>query len=390
MRRKRSVITTRDRGARRPGTGRQPPVHPAIGPGQGAARRDRSAVQPSRAVDAGGAAALKASLRPSAVDLGTDLAPRSPGALVLRNPLLVGAGGAGYGIEMADALDIERLGALVTRGTTLHARAGHRAPRMTEVPGGLLNAIGLPNPGIGTVLERYAPRWAAWQAPVIVNLCADTADGFAALADRLDGEVGVAGVELNLSCPDAAHGGTPFAIHADATGDAVSAVRARTELPIIAKLTAAAPDIRAVAGAAEKAGADALSAVNTLAGLVPDRGRGGPLLGATYGGLSGPVLKAVALRAVYEVAQVVRIPVIGVGGVTVLDDVLDLLAVGASAVQVVTAALADPETPLRLADELTAWCAEHGLASHRPLVGTALPARLDRPSSRGAEYRLRG
>jgi dihydroorotate dehydrogenase (NAD+) catalytic subunit len=392
MKRKRSVVTNRGGPGRRTAAGQPSLPYPlpasgrTAGPGADSAR-GRSSERPK--ADGPATAAAPRPRSPSAVDLATDLAPRSVRGLALRNPVLIGAGGASYGIELADAHDLGRIGAFVTRGTTLQARSGHPPPRMAEVPGGLLNAVGLPNPGIESVLDRHASRWAAWQAPVIVNVCADTPAGFAALATRLDGESGVAGIELNLSCPDARDGGRPFALDGDAVADVVAAVRSATDLPVVAKLSAAAPDVRDVATAAEEAGADALCAINTLAGLALDRARRGALLGATYGGLSGPLLKPVALRVVYEIAQVVRVPIIGAGGITTLDDVLDMLAAGASAVQVVTAALDDPALPARLADELAAWCAEQGLATHRSLVGAALPSRRDRSGSRGAEYRLR-
>ena len=193
--------------------------------------------------------------------------------------------------------------------------------------------------------------------------------------------------DLNISCPNVGKGGLQFALDADAAGQVTRAVRAATALPLLVKLSPSATDIRRIAAAIEEAGADAICAVNTLSGMALDRDRRGPFLGNTYGGLSGPALKPVALRVVYEVAQTVSIPIVAIGGVSGLDDVLDFLAAGASAVQVGTAVFAEPTLPVRLIDELEAWCREHGHATHRDLVGTALPARRDKPSVRGVEYR---
>ena len=328
----------------------------------------------------GGGPALDA-LGARPVDLEVDLGR----GLVLRNPVLAAAGPLGYGVEYADAVDLDRLGGIVTRSTTLKPRAGHAAPRTAEIPSGLLNGIGLQNPGIEAVLDRFAPVWARWRVPVILNLCGETASEVADCARRLEGVPGVAGIELNLSC-GGGRGGTMWGLDEGSAGSLVGAVRRATELPLIAKLTAAAADVRAVARACEDAGADAISAVNTLPGLAVSPARDGPLLGSVYGGISGPVLKPVALRVVFEVAQAVDIPVIGIGGVTGLDDVLDLLAVGAVAVGVGVAVLADPMLPVRLADELADACRERGLSSAADLVGTALPRRASPFSNRGAEH----
>ncbi len=306
--------------------------------------------------------------------------------LVLQNPVIAAAGSMGYGVEVAELVDLPRLGGLVTRGTTRRPRAGHAAPRTADVPAGLLNGIGLQNPGLEAVLDRYAETWARWSVPVILNLCGESAGDMAEMARRLDGVPGVAAIELNLSCVNGARSGSAFGLDAGATASLVTAVRRATDLPLIAKLTASAPDVRAIARAAEDAGADAISAINTLPGLALDADRRGPALGSGYGGISGPVLRPIALRVVFEVAQGVDVPVIGIGGVTSIEDVLDLLAAGAAAVGVGVAALADPMLPVRLADELADACRARGLASVEGLVGTALPARPSPPSTRGAEY----
>jgi dihydroorotate dehydrogenase (NAD+) catalytic subunit len=321
------------------------------------------------------------------VDLSVDLAPSRPGALVLRNPMLVASGTFGYGIEYGDVVDVDRLGAICCKGTTLKARVGNQPPRVTETPAGMLNSIGLQNPGVEAVLERYAPRWATWQVPVIVNVAGESVEDYVAVTRKLDGQPGIAGIELNISCPNVGRGGLQFALDASAAGEVTRAVRRTTDLPLLVKLSPAAADVRAIATAIEDAGADAICAVNTLSGMAIDRRARKPLLGNTYGGLSGPALKPVALRVVYEVAQVVDIPIVAIGGVSSLEDVLDFVMAGACAVQVGTAVFADPVLPLRLVDELEAWCAHEGIASHRELVGAALPRRRDRPSVKGVEYR---
>jgi dihydroorotate dehydrogenase (NAD+) catalytic subunit len=317
------------------------------------------------------------------VDLSVDLGR----GLVLRNPILVASGTFGYGVEYADVVEIERLGAICCKGTTLRPRQGNRPPRVTETPGGMLNSIGLQNPGIDAVLERYAAQWAGWQVPVIVNVAGESIEDYVEVVRKLDLVPGIAGVELNISCPNVGKGGLQFAIDQDAAAAVTRAVRRATELPLIVKLSPNVADIRPIAAAIADAGADALSAINTLSGMALRRDRSGPFLGNTYGGLSGPAIKPVALRIVYEVAQVVRIPIVAIGGVTGLDDVLDFLAAGAVAVQVGTAIFADPTLPVRLADELAAECGRRGLASYRPLVGTALPSRPGSTSAKGVEYR---
>lgn len=317
------------------------------------------------------------------VDLSVDLGR----GLILRNPLLVASGTFGYGVEYGEVVDVERLGAICSKGTTLRARIGNPPPRVTETPAGMLNSIGLQNPGVDAVLEKYADRWASWSVPVIVNVAGDSVADYVAVARKLDGHPGVAGIELNISCPNVGAGGLQFALDAGAAAEVTAAVRKASDLPLMVKLSPAATDVRGIARAIADAGADAISAVNTLPGMAIDRRRRKPLLGNVYGGLSGPALKPVALRVVYEVAQVVKLPIVAIGGVGSLDDVLDFLMAGACAVQVGTALFADPVLPLRLVDELAAWCAANGYTSHREIIGAALPARRDKPSVKGVEYR---
>ncbi|MET0772261.1 MAG: dihydroorotate dehydrogenase [Candidatus Limnocylindrales bacterium] len=371
MKRKRSVVT--DRGLS--GVARPPRIR-----SQKASAARSATARPS-------VAAPVVPAPPVDVDLSVDLAPTRPGSLVLRNPVLVASGTFGYGIEYGEVVDVDRLGAICCKGTTLKARVGNPTPRVTETPAGMLNSIGLQNPGVDAVLERYAPRWASWQVPVLVNVAGESVEDYVAVARKLDGQPGVAGIELNISCPNVGKGGLQFALDAGAAGEVTRAVRRATDLPLLVKLSPAASDVRAIAIAIEDAGADAITAVNTLSGMAIDRRGRKPLLGNTYGGLSGPALKPVALRVVYEVAQVVDIPIVAIGGVSSLDDVLDFLMAGACSVQVGTAVFADPVLPVRLIDELEAWCRDQGLASHRELIGAALPAKRGRPSVKGVEYR---
>ena len=333
---------------------------------------------------AGPQARSQASLaRDAIVDLSVDLGR----GLVLENPIVVASGTFGYGIEYGDVVEIQRLGAICCKGTTLKPRIGNVTPRVTETPGGMLNSIGLQNPGVDAVIEKYASTWAGWKVPVIVNVAGESVADYVEVARRLEGVPGVAGIELNISCPNVGRGGLQFAIDAGAAGEVTAAVRRATDLPLLVKLSPNVADVRPIARAIADAGADALTAINTLSGIAVAPTRGRPLLGNIYGGLSGPAIKPVALRIVYEAAQVVDIPVVAIGGVTELADVLDFLAVGAVAVQVGTAIFADPTLPVRLVDELADLCRQRGLASYAQLVGTALPKKASAPSAKGVEYR---
>ena len=373
MKAKRKVVTS----GRSVGASRQPPV-----------RRGRPSVESprprARAEDRTPPAATAPSpIPPGSVDLSVDLGR----GLVLPNPILVASGTFGYGIEYGDVVDVDRLGAICCKGTTLKARIGNPTPRVTETPGGMLNSIGLQNPGVDAVIDKYASTWAGWAVPVIVNVAGESVGDYVEVTRRLEGVPGIAGIELNISCPNVGKGGLQFAIDAGAAAEVTAAVRRATDLPLLVKLSPNVADIRPIARAIAEAGADALTAINTLSGIAVGPTRQRPLLGNVYGGLSGPAVKPVALRIVYEAAQTVSIPIVAIGGVTELGDVLDFLAVGAVAVQVGTAIFADPTLPVRLVDELAAECAGRGLATHRGLIGTALPRKAVAPSSKGVEYR---
>jgi dihydroorotate dehydrogenase (NAD+) catalytic subunit len=317
------------------------------------------------------------------VDLSVDLGR----GLRLANPVLVASGCFGYGVEYGEVVDVQRLGAICCKGTTLRPRIGNPTPRVTETPAGMLNSIGLQNPGVDAVLEKYARTWAGWRVPVIVNVAGESVGDYVEVVRRLDGQPGIAGIELNISCPNVGRGGLQFAIDPEGAASVTAAVRRATDLPLLVKLSPNVADIRPIARAIADAGADALSAVNTLSGIAVGASRERPFLGNVFGGLSGPAIKPVALRVVYEVAQVVDLPIVAIGGVTELADLLDYLAVGAVAVQVGTAIFADPTIPVRLVDGLGAVCRDRGLDSYRPLIGTALPRKPGPPSAKGVEYR---
>src|SRR5690349_99580 len=258
------------------------------------------------------AAADPSPLGGPAPDLAVDLGR----GLVLANPILVASGTFGYGIEYGDVVEVDRLGAICCKGTTLKPRIGNVTPRVTETPGGMLNSIGLQNPGVDAVVEKYAAQWATWKTPVIVNVAGESVSDYVEVTRRLEGVPGIAGIELNISCPNVGRGGLQFAIDAGAAGEVTAAVRRATDLPLLVKLSPNVADVRPIARAIADAGADALTAINTLSGIAVAPSRAKPLLGNVYGGLSGPAVKPVALRIVYEVSQIVDIPVVAIGGVT--------------------------------------------------------------------------
>ncbi|CAA9554536.1 MAG: Dihydroorotate dehydrogenase (NAD(+)), catalytic subunit [uncultured Thermomicrobiales bacterium] len=306
------------------------------------------------------------------IDLRVDLAPRNPHhELILRNPVIAASGCFGYGTEYAGIVEVQQLGAIVSKGVTYRRRRGARMPRLAETPAGMLNAIGLQNPGIKGVLARYPAIWSRWEVPVIVNLAGDTVGEFAEMAGLLDETPGVAGIELNISCPNVEAGGMFFGCDPGLAAEVTAAVRDATTLPLIVKLTPNVTDIVPVARACADAGADALSLINTLLGLAIDVRRRRPVLGNVTGGLSGPAVKPVALRMVYQVAAAVDVPVIGLGGITGLDDALEFLMAGASAVQVGTSTFADPGAMGRIIDGLRAWLAREGFGAVREIVGLA-------------------
>ena len=309
-------------------------------------------------------------------DLTVDLAPSNPRELVLRNPVIAASGCFGYGNEYATIVDIQRLGAFVSKGITPRPRSGNSMPRITETPAGMLNAIGLQNPGIHGFIRKYPRQWERWQVPAIVNISAEAVDDYAMMARLLDEQPGIAGIEVNISCPNVAAGGYCFGWDPDMSAEVTRAVRAATTLPLIVKLSPGATDIVGVAHAVEAAGADAVSLINTLVGMAIDTRTRRPVLANLTGGLSGPAIKPVALRMVYQVAAAVRVPVVGMGGITTLSDALEFFMAGASAIQIGTAIFSQPSVLLRLIDDLTDWLIVNRCERLTDIVGTTHPVRI--------------
>jgi dihydroorotate dehydrogenase (NAD+) catalytic subunit len=271
--------------------------------------------------------------------------------LILPNPVGLASGTAGYGFELAQLIDLDRLGALYTKGTTAAPREGNPPPRVAETGGGMLNSIGLQNPGVDVVAGEYAPCWREWTIRVIVNVAGGSLDEYVHCAQVLEDVAEVAGLELNISCPNIT-GGLDFGRDPVAAGRLVTAVRAVSQRCVIVKLSPNVTDIAAVARAVEDAGADAVSAVNTYIGRKIHRATGRPVLPLGTGGLSGPAIQPLALAAVAAVCEAVHIPVIGVGGIVDTASAQDFLTVGACAVQVGTATFVNPETALQVLDGL--------------------------------------
>jgi dihydroorotate dehydrogenase (NAD+) catalytic subunit len=307
----------------------------------------------------------------AAPGLSVDIAPNNPHELRLRNPIIAASGCFGYGEEYAGVIDIERLGAFVSKGITPARRAGNPMPRIVESPAGMLNAIGLQNPGIHGFVKKYPPIWAKWTVPAIVNISAESVNDYAVMAAILDEQPAIAGIEVNVSCPNVAHGGYCFGWDPEMSADVTRAVRSATTLPIIVKLSPGAPDIASVAAAVEEAGADAISLINTLVGMAIDVRRRRPLLANHTGGVSGPAIKPIAVRMVYQVAAAVRVPIIGMGGIMSLNDALEFFLAGATAIQIGTGIFVDPGLPIRLIDDLARWLVEEGFSSLDQIVGIA-------------------
>jgi dihydroorotate dehydrogenase (NAD+) catalytic subunit len=310
--------------------------------------------------------------RPPA-DLSVDLAPNNPRELVLRNPVIPASGCFGYGLEYSSVIDIQRLGAFVSKGITPLPRSGNPMPRITETPAGMLNAIGLQNPGIDGFIRKYPKTWERWNVPAIVNISAETVEDFAMMARKLDEQPGVAAIEVNISCPNVHAGGYCFGWDPDMSAEVTRAVREVTTLPIIVKLSPGAVDIISIAEAVEGAGADAVSLINTLVGMSIDTRTRTSKIANVTGGLSGPAVKPVAVRMVYQVASVVRIPVVGIGGISGLNDALEFFMAGASAVQIGTAVFSAPSMLMQLIDDLGVWLEGQGATRIDEIVGVANP-----------------
>jgi dihydroorotate dehydrogenase (NAD+) catalytic subunit len=292
------------------------------------------------------------------------------GPLELANPVIAASGTFGYGLEYAELIDVSRLGGVSVKGISLEPRPGNPPPRVCETPAGMLNSIGLANIGFDAFAEQTLPRLRERGVTVIVNTFGASVDEFAELASRFDALEGVAALELNISCPNVAAGGMHFGTAPEPAAAVTRAAREQTSLPLIVKLSPEAASIVEVAAAAGEAGADVLSLINTLRGMSIDVETRRPRLGGVFGGLSGPAIRPLAVRMVYEVHRAVKTPLIGIGGIASLRDALEMILAGASAIQVGTATYSDPTTVLRLVDELDAYCEQRGIAP-ADLVGAA-------------------
>jgi len=291
------------------------------------------------------------------------------GRLSLPNPILVASGTFGYAREMQAFVDFRRLGGIIPKTVTPLPRPGNKPPRTVETSSGLLNSIGLDNDGLEAFIEKHLPHLLNLGAPLIVNIAGKSQQEFAEMAQRLSGFTQIAALELNISCPNVT-GGTDFGTNPEQTANVVASVKAVCPFPIIAKLTPNVTSVPDIAAAAAAAGADAVSLVNTFQGLVIDWKKRQPILGNGLGGLSGPAIKPLALRIVWQVAQRVKIPIIGIGGIQSIDDVMDFLVAGASAVQIGTANFYHPQLPVKLVDELQQTLDQLGCQSVRDIVGT--------------------
>lgn len=301
---------------------------------------------------------------PKTVDLSVDIA-----GVRMANPVTVASGTFGSGSEYADLVDVSRLGAIVCKGVSLEPMEGNPPPRIAETPSGMLNAIGLQNPGVEAFITADLPEMREIQIPIIVNVLGETVAEYVEVIERLEREPGIAAYELNISCPNVAAGGIAFGCEPAAAAQVVGAARKVSRRPIIPKLTPNVADITEVARACADAGADALSLINTIKGMAIDISSRRPRLANVTGGLSGPAIKPVALRMVWEVHRAVGVPLIGMGGISNARDAVEFILAGASAVAVGTASFVDPSTAVGIVDALPALLAGLGASSVRELVG---------------------
>ena len=285
------------------------------------------------------------------------------GNLALRNPVLTASGTFGYGTEYADFVDFNRLGGIIVKGTTLHHREGNPYPRMAETPSGMLNCVGLQNKGIDHFVSHIWPNIQSLPTNVIVNVSGSTIDDYVAVAEKVDALDGVPAIELNISCPNVKQGGMAFGVTPEGASSVVKAVRAAYHKTLIVKLSPNVTDIVSIARAVEEAGADSVSLINTLLGMAIDAERRRPVLSTITGGLSGPAVKPVALRMVWQVAHAVSIPVVGLGGIMNGRDAIEFLLAGAKAVEVGTANFVDPSVTMRIVDEMEDYLRRHGMTS---------------------------
>jgi len=316
---------------------------------------------------------------PSSVSLAVDVA-----GIRMRNPVMTASGTFGYAREFEQYMDLNRLGALVVKTITRLPRAGNPPPRVVETPAGMLNAIGLQNVGIEAFIREKLPFLRGLEPPLIVNVAGESVEDFRDLTKRISDQEGVAGVELNISCPNVA-GGLDFSTDPSLAYRVVKAAREASQLPIIPKLSPNVTDIAAIARAVADAGADAISLINTLVGMAVDVRTRQPKIGNVTGGLSGPAIRPVAVRMVWQVARAVRLPIIGMGGIVTADDALEFLIAGATAVAVGTANFVDPTAAVKVIEGLERHCAVNGIPEIRQVIGSLQIPRQGDECTRSAE-----
>jgi len=305
------------------------------------------------------------------MNLSVQLAPKHSQGLLLTNPVMTAAGTFGYGTEYSCLFDVQKLWAIVCKGTTLEPREGNPQPRLAETASGLLNSIGLQNIGVEALIKEKAPIWASWRVPVIVNIAGETIDDYVQMAGKLGGVAGISAIEVNISCPNVKAGGAEFGANPKSAAEVTATVKRATSLPVLVKLTPNTSDITRVAVAVAEAGADAISLINTIRGMAINITTRRPLLGNITGGLSGPAIKPVALYMVYEVAGVVELPIIGCGGITTASDAIEFIMAGASAIQVGTASFANTGAPLEALEGIEQFMKKEGIEDIAELIGVA-------------------
>jgi len=286
----------------------------------------------------------------------------------MKTPVMAASGTFGFGTEYSDFVDLNKIGAVVVKGTTLKPRPGNKGRRIAETPAGMLNSIGLENPGVEAFLDTILPKLAQYDVPIIVNISGNTVEEYGELAALLT-VPGIAGLELNISCPNVKEGGLAFGTQCHSAAAVVTMAKHNTNLPVIVKLSPNVTDIVAMAQAVEAAGADAISLINTLLGMAIDIHKWKPVLGNVMGGLSGPAVKPVAVRMVWQVAQAVTVPIIGMGGIVTGEDAIEFMLAGASAVAVGTGNFVDPKATQSVADGIKNYLEKRGLSHVNELVG---------------------
>jgi dihydroorotate oxidase len=289
--------------------------------------------------------------------------------LYIKNPVMTASGTYGYGLEYEDFVELQRLGGIMVKGTTLHARQGNPYPRMAETPAGMLNAVGLQNKGVDYFCEHIYPSIKDYDTAMIVNVSGSQVEDYIATAERINALERIPAIELNISCPNVKEGGMAFGVTCAGAASVVRAVRAVYDKTLIVKLSPNVTDITEIARAVEAEGADAVSMINTLLGMAIDAERRRPVLSTVTGGLSGPAVKPIALRMVWQTAQAIKLPIIGMGGIATASDAIEFLLAGASAIEVGTYNFVDPTATVKIVDGIEDYMRRHGFDSVRDLVG---------------------